>query len=71
MDKLIKEIAKRPLPSGKIKKEHAAIYLLSVVLIGAILTVYFFGLILLIIYLIGIFLASIYDIFSKKIAGMD
>jgi 4-hydroxybenzoate polyprenyltransferase len=71
VDRLINKISKRPLPSDSISKKHALIYIISVLLFGFILTFYFFGEKLLIIYIVGICLASIYDIYSKRISGMD
>jgi 4-hydroxybenzoate polyprenyltransferase len=71
VDGLIDHISKRPLPSGSISKKHALIYIIFVFLLGFVLTLYFYGVNLLILYLIGILLASIYDKYSKKIGGMD
>ena len=71
VDRLIDTISKRPLPSGSITKRNARLYIISVFFIGFLLTYYFFGIQLLLLYLIGIFLASIYDLFSKRISGMD
>jgi 4-hydroxybenzoate polyprenyltransferase len=71
VDRLIDTISKRPLPSGSISKKNARLYIISVFLIGFILTFYFYGITLLLLYLIGIFLASVYDLFSKRISGMD
>ena len=71
VDRLIDTISKRPLPSGSITKRNARLYIISVFFIGFLLTYYFFGIQLLLLYLIGIFLASIYDLFSKRIIGMD
>ena len=71
VDSLIEHINKRPLPSGSISKKHALIYISLIFLIGFVLTIYFFGIKLLMLYLIGIILAGIYDRYSKKIGGMD
>jgi len=71
VDRLIYHINKRPLPSGTISKKHALLYILSVLLFGCIITIAFYGMILLLMYLFGIFLASLYDLYSKKISGMD
>lgn len=71
VDRLIDTISKRPLASGSITKRNARLYIISVFFIGFLLTYYFFGIQLLLLYLIGIFLASIYDLFSKRIIGMD
>jgi len=71
VDGLIDQISKRPLPSGSISKKHALIYIISVFFLGFVITLYFFGVNLLLLYLIGILLASVYDRYSKKIGGMD
>jgi 4-hydroxybenzoate polyprenyltransferase len=71
VDGLSKDISKRPLPSGSISKKHALLFILTVFFIGGITTEFFFGTTLLIIYIIGITLAALYDIYSKKISGMD
>ena len=71
VDRLINHINTRPLPSGSISKKNALIYIMLIFLLGFVLTISFFGVKLLVIYLIGILLASIYDIYGKKIAGMD
>ena len=71
VDRLIYQINKRPLISGTISKKHACLYIIIMFLLGCILTFVFFGFILLIIYLFGIFLAALYDFYSKKISGMD
>lgn len=71
VDRLISSTNRRPLPSGSISKQHALIYILLVLFLGCILTIYFFGVQLLLLYLFGILLASIYDLYSKKISGMD
>ena len=71
VDRLIDHISRRPLPSGSISKKHALIYILCVFLAGILLTLYFFGVYLLLLYLLGIALAGLYDIYSKRITGMD
>ncbi|HWR63745.1 MAG TPA: UbiA family prenyltransferase [Candidatus Thermoplasmatota archaeon] len=71
VDRLIYSTNKRPLPRGIISKKHAILYILLVLFLGCILTVYFYGVQLLLLYLFGILLASIYDLYSKKISGMD
>ena len=71
VDGITPKLKERPLPSGTIQKKHALIYILTVLILGFILTFYFFGLKILIIYSIGIVLATIYDLFSKQISGMD
>jgi 4-hydroxybenzoate polyprenyltransferase len=71
VDRLISSTSKRPLPSGSISKRNARIYILSVLVIGCVLTLYFYGAVLLLLYLFGIFLAGLYDRFSKRISGMD
>ena len=65
------KLKERPLPSGTIPKKHALAYILSVLVLGFILTFYFFEIRVLMIYSAGIILATIYDLFSKKIGGMD
>lgn len=71
VDGLIHDLNKRPLPSGTISKKHALLYIILVFLLGSIITLYFFNITLLILYVIGIALAAIYDLYSKKIIGMD
>lgn len=71
VDRLGDYVSKRPLPSGSISKKHAMIYILSWFFFGFILTLYFFSVKLLLLYLLGITLAAIYDAYSKKIGGMD
>ena len=71
VDRLSPQINKRPLPSGTISKQHALLFIISVLLLGCILTVIFFGILLALIYLFGVFLAGLYDMFSKRITGMD
>ncbi len=71
VDRLIYQVNRRPLPSGTITKKHALFYILTVFFFGCIMTVVFYGLVLLLLYLFGIFLASLYDLYSKKISGMD
>jgi 4-hydroxybenzoate polyprenyltransferase len=71
VDRLISSTNKRPLPSGTISKRNALVYILLVLLLGCLLTLYFYGFILLILYLLGILLAGLYDLYSKRISGMD
>lgn len=71
VDRLIYHINRRPLPSGTITKKHALLYILVVFFLGCTLTVVLYGFILLLLYLFGLFLASLYDLYSKKISGMD
>jgi 4-hydroxybenzoate polyprenyltransferase len=71
VDRLISSTNKRPLPSGSILKRHALLYILIVLLLGCVLTLYFYGTILLLLYLFGILLAVLYDLYSKRISGMD
>jgi len=71
VDGLIYHTNKRPLPSGSISKKNALLYILSVLFLGCILTYSFYGVKLLLLYLFGIFLACIYDLYSKRISGMD
>ena len=67
---IIKEV-KRPLATGSINKKHALLYMISVFLLAGFLTFFYFGFKLLILILLAGFFATIYDIFSKKIIGMD
>lgn len=71
IDGLSKGIQSRPLVSGSITKKQASTFILLISISGLFITYYFFGLLLVLIYLLGIFLASLYDIFSKRITGMD
>ena len=71
IDGLIHHQTNRPLPSGSISKKQALIFIILVFLLGFILTLYFYGLKLLLIYIIGLYLAGIYDTYSKKISGTD
>ncbi len=71
VDRLIDHISRRPLPSGSISKKHALLYILCVFILGFLLTLYFFGVQLLLLYLLGIAFAALYDIYSKRISGMD
>ena len=65
------KLKERPLPSGTITKKHALIYILFVLILGFILTFYFFEIKVLMIYSAGIILATAYDLFSKKLGGID
>lgn len=71
VDRLIDHINKRPLVSGTISKKHARLYIILVLFLGCTLTFVFYGGVLLLIYLFGIFLASLYNLYSKTISGMD
>lgn len=71
VDRLISSTNKRPLPSGSIPKRNALVYILLVLFLGCLITLYFYGVILLLLYLLGILLAVFYDLFSKRISGMD
>lgn len=71
VDGLTSKLKERPLPSGTIPKKHALIYILFILIIGFLLTFYFFEPRVFLIYTIGIVFATLYDIFSKKISGMD
>jgi 4-hydroxybenzoate polyprenyltransferase len=71
VDSLIYTINKRPLPRGSISKKNALLYILFVLISGCIITLYFYGVFLLFLYLFGILLAGLYDIYSKRITGMD
>jgi 4-hydroxybenzoate polyprenyltransferase len=71
VDRLVSFTNTRPLPSGKISKKSALLYILLVLLLGCLLTLYYYGVVLLLIYLVGVMLAGFYDIYSKRISGMD
>jgi 4-hydroxybenzoate polyprenyltransferase len=71
VDRLSSSTMKRPLPSGSISKRNAFLYILVVLFLGCLLTVYYYGIVLLLLYLFGIFLAGLYDTYSKRISGMD
>jgi 4-hydroxybenzoate polyprenyltransferase len=71
VDRLSSATMKRPLPSGSISKGNAFLYILVVLFLGCLLTVYYYGVVLLFLYLFGIFLAGLYDTYSKRISGMD
>jgi heme o synthase len=71
VDRLITSTSKRPLPNGSISKKNALMYILLVFFLGCLLTLFFFGILLLLLYLLGILLAIFYDLFSKRVTGMD
>jgi 4-hydroxybenzoate polyprenyltransferase len=71
VDRLSSSTKKRPLPSGSISKRTALLYILLVLFLGCLLTLYYYGGLLLLLYLFGILLAGLYDIYSKRISGMD
>jgi 4-hydroxybenzoate polyprenyltransferase len=71
IDGLTPQLKERPLPRGTIKKNHALLYIVTVLILGFLLTFYFYDIRILMIYSVGILLATIYDVFSKKIGGMD
>jgi 4-hydroxybenzoate polyprenyltransferase len=71
IDSSTQDLKERPLPQGTITKKHALIYILCVLTLGFLLTIYFFSFKVLLIYITGIVFATVYDIFSKKIVGMD
>jgi 4-hydroxybenzoate polyprenyltransferase len=71
VDRFINQTNKRPLPSGTISIPHALFFIVAAVIFGCVLTVIFFGVLLLLLYLFGVVLAGLYDMFSKKITGMD
>jgi 4-hydroxybenzoate polyprenyltransferase len=70
-DRHSKDLTERPLTTGRITKPHARIYILAAFLAGLALTLIFFTPTIALIYLIGISLATIYDIYSKRIPAMD
>lgn len=71
VDRLMAATNKRPLPSGSISKRNALLYIVLVFLLGCLLTLYVYGVLLLLLYLLGILLAILYDVYSKRITGMD
>jgi 4-hydroxybenzoate polyprenyltransferase len=71
VDRLSSQINKRPLLSGTISKQHALFFIVTVLLLGCVLTVISFGILLLLLYIVGVVLAGLYDMFSKRITGMD
>jgi len=71
IDSLTSKLKERPLPSGTIPKKNALIYILTILILGFLITFYFFEIKIFIFYTLGIILATIYNLFSKKIGGMD
>ncbi len=71
IDRLSTDIAQRPLLQGTIPKRHAQFFITAVFLTGFLLTLIAFGWLLALIYLAGISLAALYDLYSKRLPGMD
>jgi 4-hydroxybenzoate polyprenyltransferase len=76
LDKLSKDLSSRPLVRGSITRRSAAIFAISCMIVSFILSVVFFSdllqyLVLISILLIAYFLATVYDVASKKYPGMD
>jgi len=71
LDRLNPELVERPLVRGTIPKEHALIYIISMFLVALLLTITFLDGVVLLLFLLGILLATLYDMFNKKIYGGD
>ena len=72
VDKKSVDLNKKPLISGIIPKNHALFIALSSGICAFILTISFFQFLLPILFLLlAIFLGGIYDLFGKKIPGLD
>jgi 4-hydroxybenzoate polyprenyltransferase len=76
LDKLSKDLYARPLVRGSITRKRAAFFAISCLIGSFLLSFVFFSdliryLVLVFILLIAYFLATIYDIASKKYPGMD
>jgi len=76
VDKLSKELSARPLVRGSITRRRAAFFAISCMVGSFLLSFVFFSeplryLLLAFILLIAYFLATVYDIASKKYPGMD
>lgn len=72
LDRRNPDLNERPLVNGVITKKHALVYIISVLFLALILTIiFFFDIIVILVFSIGILLATIYDVYSKKIPGMD
>jgi len=71
LDRLNPELAERPLVKGTISKKHALIYIISMLLVALLLTITYLDLVVLVLFLLGILFATLYDLFNKKIYGGD
>lgn len=76
LDKLSKELTTRPLVRGSIKRKRAALFAVSCMVGSFLLSIFYYTtlqhvLMLLFILLIAYFLATVYNIASKKYPGMD
>lgn len=76
LDKLSKDLSARPLVRGSITRKRAAVFAVSCMIVSFLLSFVFFSnplryLIIAFILVIAYFLATIYDIASKKYPGMD
>lgn len=71
VDRLTHKLKERPLVSGIIKKRNALIYILGILILAFLLTLSYFDIVVVMIFLLGIILATLYDVLSKKISGMD
>jgi len=76
LDKLSKDLSARPLVRGSITRKRAAFFAISCLIGSFLLSFVFFSdlvgyLILAFILLLAYFLATVYDIASKKYPGMD
>ncbi len=76
LDKLSKDLSARPLVRGSITRRRATIFAISCMIVSFLLSFVFFTtvityLILAVILLVAYFLATIYDMVSKKYPGMD
>jgi 4-hydroxybenzoate polyprenyltransferase len=71
LDRLNPELAERPLVQGTISKKHALIYIISMFLVALLLTITYLDVVVLLLFLLGILFATLYDLFNKKIYGGD
>jgi len=76
LDKLSKDLSARPLVRGSMTRKRAAFFAISCMIGSFLLSVVFFSdliryLVLAFILLIAYFLATVYDIASKRYPGMD
>jgi len=59
------------LVKGTITKRNALIYIISIFILAFLLAFSYLDIVILLIFLLGMFLATLYDVFSKRISGMD
>jgi 4-hydroxybenzoate polyprenyltransferase len=71
LDRLNSELTERPLVKGTISKKHALVYIISMFLVALLLTITYLDIVVLLLFLIGILFATLYDLFNKKIYGGD